>query len=254
MAKSVYVTPEKKELTIPFTVSVLLYMALALLITGAIGFGLGYFLNQLLNGATGDEQLTNNLFITYLIMLIVSGIGILVITIIMSFMTFKKKNVLVPYIIYAVFMGILFSSLVGFLDGSYLLSATFVVSAILFLVMCLFGYIFKGKIGWILGILIGACVVCGILCLVNLFLFPWALGVESAFDASCTIYWIIELVMLGVMLISTFVDMYRIRKIAESGEGSKNVAIYCALNLYTDFIAIFVRVLYIFMLISKKND
>ena len=47
--------------------------------------------------------------------------------------------------------------------------------------------------------------------------------------------------------------MYRIRKIAEGGSGSNNLALYCALNLYSDFIVIFLRVLYFVLIASKGN-
>jgi len=44
------------------------------------------------------------------------------------------------------------------------------------------------------------------------------------------------------MLITIF-DVWRVKKIAQRGEQTNNVALFCAFNLYVDFIYIFIRVL-----------
>ena len=61
------------------------------------------------------------------------------------------------------------------------------------------------------------------------------------------------LVSLGyfvfVILITT-VDLYRIRSIAARGEASSNLALVCAFSLYTDFVYIFIRLLYFLVRIA----
>jgi|SRR5574344_290797 len=85
----------------------------------------------------------------------------------------------------------------------------------------------------------------GCSCLLN-----YALGTG---DISLTIYWIIEGIFVVLIIISTFLDMYNIKKIASYGSSDNNIALYCALNLYGDFIILFIRVLYFVMLAGGRN-
>jgi FtsH-binding integral membrane protein len=230
-----------------------LYMFLGLLISAAICLGLSNLLYYTLS--QGSSTVSDQTFGTYLTILIISAIGLLILSIVISVKQIKMHNILVPYILYCVFMGVLLSSLVVFVGDPNILGTALGISSIIFLTMCLFGFLYKGKLGWVFGLLIGGAISMGVLFLVNLFLFPLAFGVSSAFDAYCTIYWISEGIFFVMIMVSTFLDMYNIRRIGESGADQTNLSLYCALNLYSDFIMLFIRVLYFLILAGgRKND
>ncbi len=226
-----------------FIAKVFLYMFLGLLLSALVCVGLSaLFYYQI---GVGDEAF----FGTYLTIMIVSGLGLLITSFVISFKRIRMKNILVPYILYVIFMGALLSSFVFYVQDPYIIGISLAITSLIFLVTCLSAAIFKGRLGWLYGLLFGGLLTMGILCLVNLFLFPFAFHVQSAFDASMTIYWIIEGIFLVMIIISTFIDMYNIKKIASYGGDNSNLAIYYAMNLYSDFVMIFIRILYYVILI-----
>ena len=108
--------------------------------------------------------------------------------------------------------------------------------------MALFGAITKNSLNGLLPIVFTAVIGASIISLVNLLI-----GSEA-------IYWIAEFVMFGAMLLITAIDMNNIKKIAMTTEGSStNVALFCAFNLYVDFIYIFIRVLYYVALFTSNR-
>jgi FtsH-binding integral membrane protein len=42
-------------------------------------------------------------------------------------------------------------------------------------------------------------------------------------------------------------------KSVEKGGANQNLALYCAFNMYSDFIVIFVRILYILLIAKNRN-
>ena len=85
---------------------VFLWFGLGLLISGAIAFSLP---NILLLANNNNAAALGN---TYIVLLAVSGIGILVLSLVMSFAPLFKRNsvaMIVSYVLYTVFMGILLS-------------------------------------------------------------------------------------------------------------------------------------------------
>ena len=180
------------------------FMALALLITGLVGYGLPYLLV-----ATGAEA-------AYLPIMIVSAIVMIPMMIVIQLKAFKKTSKAVPI--------------------------CFIISAGTFGVMALFGAITKNSLNGLLPIVFTAVIGASIISLVNLLI-----GSEA-------IYWIAEFVMFGAMLLITAIDMNNIKKIAMTTEGSStNVALFCAFNLYVDFIYIFIRVLYYVALFTSNR-
>jgi len=233
-----------------FIGKVFLYMFFGLLISAVSCLGASYALFYGLSN--GSTEIMESQMMTYLIILMVSGVLLLILSLFISFRRMSMKNITVPYILYALLMGIMLSGLVVFVGDPNLLAMTLGITSLMFLIMCLFGYLYKGKGTWVVGMMVGGLVSIGVLFVVNLFLFPFAFHVESAFDAYCTIYWIIEAIYIVIILISTAIDMWNIRKISQSGAGSNNVAMYCALNLYSDFIILFIRILY-FVILAGGN-
>lgn len=236
-----------------FLGKVFFYLFIGLLISAAICLGMSYALFYAFGKVTTDTAV-ESVLMTYFGIMIVCGIGLLILTIIISLRRFKMHNIIVPYILYCVFMGGLLSGFLLFVGNPYIIGSALAITSVLFLTMCIFGFLYKGKLGWVFGLLLGGAVSMGLLFLVNMFLFPIAFGVESAFDAYCTIYWIMEAIFFLMIMVSTALDMYNIRKISESGSDQTNLALYCALNLYSDFIMIFIRVVYFLILVSGKRD
>lgn len=221
-----------------FIAKVFLYMFLGLLISALVCIGLSVLLVNAIG--VGDETFLG----TYLTIMIISALGLLITSFVISVKRIRMKNILVPYILYVVFMGALLSSFVFYIENPYIIGISLAITSLIFLTTCFSAVIFKGRLGWLYGLLFGGFLTMGVLCLVNLILFPWAFSVKSAFDASMTIYWIIEGIFVVMIIISTFIDMYNIKKIASYGGDNSNLAIYYAMNLYSDFVMIFIRVLY----------
>ena len=64
---------------------------------------------------------------------------------------------------------------------------------------------------------------------------------------------IFTLALAVVLLIVVAADAYNIKNIIRRGQMNDNLALYCAFTMYSDFIVIFIRVLYVLAL-TKSND
>lgn len=221
------------------------YMFLGLLITAAIALGLGaYFGNVLLKDASSDLptrfQSTNAIIL--LVLLITSFIGIIVLSFVVPITIARgRRSVLVPSIIYTVLMGIMLSTLAMVIDWS-ILGVTFGITALIFGLMSLIALLSKGRLNGLaiaaMGLFIGA----GILSLVL-----WILMLVGFFSG--TLYWIVSLSVFVAVMLITIWDMARIKAIAQNGEMTTNISLYCAFILYNDFIYIFLRILRIVILV-----
>ena len=202
-------------------VGVFAYMFLGLLITAGVSFGLYYLLLQ---GVVSPN--------VYLPMMVISLIATFVLVIFSQLVLLrgKSKGGLVTYILFAVTMGILLSSVFILYDISTI-GYTFLCTAGSFGAMALYGLITKrqtaslGMFG--VGLLFGVLT----LTLVNIII------------RSEMIYWIITYVGLAAMLALTAWDVNRAKSFSDNGMLTGNLAIYMALELYTDFIYIFIRLL-----------
>lgn len=206
------------------------YLALALLITGGVAFGFPHLLIAL-----GWES-------AFLPFIIVSAIAILPIMIVFQLKAMNPNSIAVPicYFLYSIAMGIMLSS--TFLAFEIVdIFFAFVIAGGTFGLMAVVGLVTKKSLNGLLPIVFVGMFGALILSLVNIFL-----RVE-------TIYWIAEFVMFGAILLITAVDMNNIKRIAASRNVERNLAMYCAFNLYIDFIYIFIRILY-FLAIFKNNN
>ena len=222
-------------------------MFICLLITTAVAAGLGYGIQALiLNSASYDptaplETLPSNILTVFLIMVFVSAIGLIVMSFVLP-ITFArgKHNIFVPLMIYVVLMGILLS-LFTFLFDWLILVEAFGITTLIFGLMAFLGYISKGKltgIGFILlGLMIGA---------LALSLINWMMILIGGIkEQNIMISWIVSLIVFAFLMLVTLYDVYRIKKIAEAGAThDNNLTYYCAYILYSDFIAILIRVVY----------
>ena len=227
-------------------------MFLCLLITTVVAAGLGYgsqlFLNQAINA--GNEELATNIIYGLVGTLIVSVIALLIMSFVLPITFIRgKHNILGPLMIYVVLMGIMLSTFTFIFDW-VILAESFGITSIIFGVMALLGYISKGRltgIGFILlGLVIGA---------LGLSLVNWLMIMFGGIsEANVQISWIVSLLIFAFLMLVTLYDVHRIKKIAEAGAGhNNNLTYYCAYILYSDFIAILIRVIYYVALISGRR-
>ena len=221
---------------------VFLFMFAGLLITALVAFGVGALMYYQI-AALGNEQAAS----TYLVVVIVSAIALLVDMLIINFVVLRgRHSVLVPGIIFCVLVGVLFSMLTLFIPWE-IIGMAFGVTALAFLIMSAIAFISKGNMAPILIVIIGLTIGAGFLALFN---FLFALITGSVIEV---LYWVVEFAILALILFVTIFDLWRIKKIAENGAMSNNIALYCAFVMYTDFINVFIRILYFLLIIFARK-
>ena len=221
------------------------FMFIGLLITAGIALGLGAYFNYAL---FNNEQVTNfeaTNAIILIALLITSFIGIIVLSIVVPITVARgKHSVLVPSIIYTVLMGVMLSTLTLFIPW-YILGLTFGITSLVFGIMALIALISKSRLNGLaivaIGLFIGAGIMVG------------AMFILSLFTDVTTLYWIITIVVFAAVMFITLWDIARIKAIAQKGEMTNNLSLYCAFILYNDFISIFLRLLRIILLVMSKK-
>ena len=222
------------------------YMFAGLLITTIVMFGLSALYTHLFSVGNGfiDSEIdfSNNVAVlSLLITMIVSFIGLIVLSFVVPSMLHRgKHSILVPSILYSVLMGAALSTLAIFIPW-YLLGVTFGITAVIFGLLALIALLSRGRLNGLLivgmGLILGAA-------LISLFL--WIL---TFFIDVGPLFWIVSLAVFAGMMLITIWDVARIKNIAQDGEMTNNTSLYCAYILYNDFIHIFIRVLKILLII-----
>ena len=221
---------------------VFLYMFVGLIITTVVAFGVGAIMFYQVGVLENENALP-----VYLGVIIATAIALLIDMIIINIVVIRgKHSVVVPGIIYCVLIGVAFSMLTLVIPWE-LIGMAFGITALAFLLMSLISFLSKGNMSPILVVIIGLSMGAGILALFN-FLFGMLTGRVIA-----PLYWIVEFAIFALILFVTIFDLWRIKKIAENGAMSNNVALYCAFIMYTDFINVFIRVLYFLLIIFARS-
>lgn len=231
------------------------YMFIGLMITAAIALGLGaIFGNILLKDAPTETEarLQGNAAIVLLVLLIGSLIGIIILSFVVPITVARgKSSVMVPAIIYTVLMGIMLSSIAIFVPW-YLLGLTFGITALVFGLMALIALLSKSRLNGLAIAAIGLLVGAGILSMVL-----WIMMLTNVITGNggypIWLYWVITLVVFAAIMLITIWDMARIKAIAQKGEMTNNISLYCAFILYNDFINIFLRILRIVLYIFARS-
>ena len=214
-------------------------MFLWLLATAAIAFG-GGFLFSLWLKANPNAAATGLLTI-----LIASGVSLIALTFIIQFWALRKdKGMIVLSSLYVLCMGLISSSLVLFFDWQ-LLGIALGLTSLIFGVLALIGLLAKNvkpiaMVGFM--VLFGALIVTLFTFLLSLFL-----------RVNTTLLWILDFAIFGAMLLLVIVDMNSIGKICANGAMSRNLTLYCALTLYTDFVYIFIKIVYYLAIATSRN-
>ena len=122
---------------------------------------------------------------------------------------------------------------------------TFGITSLIFGVMALIALISRSRLNGLaivaIGLFLGAGIMVG------------AMLILSLFTDVTMLYWIITLVLFAAIMFITIWDIARIKAIAQNGEMTKNLSLYCAFILYNDFINIFLRLLRIILYIMSKK-
>ena len=220
------------------------YLGVALLITAGIAFGLSVLFYNVLGSG---EDVLEGAIITYIVIMVLAGAGVIVSSILVNFVAARgRMPVVIPGLIYVTCMGTLLSAFTIVLDWR-VLGLAFGITAGTFLLMSLIALISKGRMNGLavvgLGLLVG-----------SLFLgfINWWMAYILP-DVWTWLMWVITFVTFGAMLLITIFDIWRIKQIADKGAMTTNVELYCAFDLYVDFIYIFIRIVYFLLIIFGKT-
>lgn len=202
------------------------WLFIGLLITFATGYALSMNINMMLN------------------ILAIGVLPIAIVEIVIAIILaarIQKMNPLttkILYIGYCILTGLTFSSIFVYFEMASLISI-FIITAIIFALLALYGYTTKRdltKLGTIIfigliGILIGS--------LLNMFIFKSAM-----MDTGIAI--------IGVLIFVGYIayDVNKIKYMV-AYVGEEKAAVYGAFQLYLDFINLFIRLLQLF---GKRND
>ncbi len=208
---------------------VYLWMFVGLLVSG----GIAYYTSV----TTGVRELVYNYFSLFLILELV---------VVIAFSALRRKvSTLVAkilFLVYAGISGLTLSSifLVYRLDS---IGMVFLSSALMFGLMAAYGYITKTNLSSFGKVLIFALLTVIIMSLINMFIGNGTFGI------------VISVISIVVFLGLTAYDMQNLKEIynyyANDEDELNKVAVYGALDLYLDFINIFLRLLQLF---GKRRD
>lgn len=201
---------------------IFLWMAIGLLVT----FGTGYLVSLYPN-------MINKIFGRwgYVTCIVIE----LTLVTLLSFRIFKLKptTAKIMFLLYSFVTGLTFSSIFVYYNLNNIM-IVFLITAVIYGLLALFGY--KTKIDlskglpYLLSILVGVVVVS----IINLFLH------------SNKLVFVLSIVTIIVFLLITAYDVKKIKYLKKSDLPKANLAIYGALELYLDFINIFMNLLNIF--------
>ncbi|MFA5442932.1 MAG: Bax inhibitor-1 family protein [Bacilli bacterium] len=208
------------------------YAALGFLVTAAIAVLTGYLFTSVIPIDVASD--------TYLALIIGASILQLVLIFWIVFGVFRRGgNMIIPFALYTIAMGILLSALTLTMDW-YLIGMTFGLTCLVFGMMAAVGYFSKVNLSGLLivgmGLLIGS---------IFLSLINWFIGSDS-------LTWIVTFASFGAIMLITAFDVWRIKKISESGAVTKNIALYCAFSIYIDFIYMFMRIAFILSRVIRR--
>lgn len=229
--KNVRASDKTKFLSIVF-----LYMFIGLAITAAVAAIVGFIFTKVFPIQYGFDLASQNNANVYYGILIASSILTIVLMIWITSICFKGSgNLAIPFALYTIVMGVLISSFTIFVPFQTL-AISFGITCLAFLAMFIVGWFVKSDFS-VLGIVAAGLILgAGLIALFNLI---WSLISPATFVVT---YWIVSYAIFFAVMLITIIDVARIRQIAEKGDASSNIALYCAFTLYIDFIYIFIRI------------
>ena len=223
------------------------YMGIGLLITGVIAFfGAWLFssqINKWLADGIQNVPFANAWIIGLFIAWGISFIGLLVLSFVIPMRAARSgKSLWVPYILYSVFMGILLIAVLLTGIPFWMIGEAFGITCLAFGAMFLIGWFTKKDIsilGYIAMILLFTVLIASLVGVLTFIFRGMTVNQFFWFDIA------IQGVMILVIMLITAVDTWRIKKIVANAGESSNIYLYCAFVMYTDFITLLLRILYI---------
>jgi FtsH-binding integral membrane protein len=204
-----------------------LWMCIGLLVTFVTGFGISM-----------NERMLENIFGGSGFWILVILEFVLVIVLSARVMKMNPTTAKICFILYSFVSGLTFSSIFVVYELTSIMMI-FLVSAIIFGIMAFVGYTTKvdlSRVGfYLLMALLGVILVS----IINIFL------------GNGTLEIIICIICLLLFIGITAYDVQKIRALESTGLPEDNLAIYGALELYLDFINIFLQILELF---AKNKD
>ena len=225
-----------------FIGAVFLYLTLALFVTFAVVGGMGaLFKFAIYNNSLADFETFIYIFIFALILYIPVMIWVHIAA------RRNGKTVGVAFFVYSILMGVLISPVCVLFDFWTVVIALG-TTVLAFAVMALIAWTSKKNMGKLaviaFGLLIGAL-------LLSLFNFIFYLVAPGIYNI---LYLVVSAIFFIAIILITIFDLKNVQQIAMNGNATKNIAFVCALNLYVDFIYIFIRILYLIaMLLGNKR-
>lgn len=217
-----------------------LYFALALLVTFAVVAGLGFLLSA--NGDAITSEANLNTFLTIYIVAIIAYIPILIWVHIAA--RRNGRSVGVGFFVYSIVLGVIIAPAVLLVPIEAVLIA-FGSTVLAFAIMALIAWTSKKDLSGLAVVGFGLIIGAFILSLVNL-IFYFIVGFEP-------LYWLVSFLFFIAIILFTLFDLKRVQQIALNGGAERSVAFVCALNLYVDFIYIFIRLLRIVVMIMGNR-
>lgn len=199
-----------------------LWMCFGLLVT----FLTGYFVSN-------NEVMLENIYGGNMYFLFVIIEFILVIVLSARVMKMQPTTAKVCFLLYSFVSGLTFASIFIFFEMSSIMFI-FLISAIIFAIMALIGYFTNIDLTRIGTYLLFALLAVVIVSLINIFI------------VSSTLSLVISIICVLLFLGITAYDVQKIKALQSSGLPEDNLAIYGALELYLDFINLFIHLLSIF--------
>lgn len=250
-------SPEKPfSITERFIFKVYIYLAVALALAGITGIIISYIFQSLYE--TNDPNLSTY----WLISFVCSFVLIFVFTLIINIQSIRNRNSVILLSLYAITWGLFLGCFVFLLDNPLLIGGAFLISAVIFIGASGIGYIMGGKAHRVLSMVAGGLLIGAMLCsLLTFVVIPFALfgGYTEAYWSLVWLYLLIQGIILLYMVITVSVMTYRIRHMDQAKlpvEVKNSLAVSVAISLFSTFINVFLRVLYILLLFfggsSKK--
>lgn len=238
-------TPEAAKEEGKLLAKSLLYVAYGFLVSLIVGGIYSFLLSYYCTDQFGFLNDTG-LYITIGVILVSAILQIFLIPA-MARSISKGKSGIVVFSFYAVLEGLFLGSFLVVPGITYeVVLEALGFSFVIFLIAGVVGW-FSKKMNWALSLgimFLSAALLLSSFWLIIFFFAPEAFSLISCIVTICFV--------LAMVLFISF-DCYRIRKIAQAGAEAKSIALYCGFTLYSDFMALFFRVLLI-IASSKRNN
>ncbi len=236
------------------------YMFLGLLITAATAFGFAFSVRYnpaFMVESGGVVEITDQGAALILGVGIFSIIAAWIDSLVISVSSARTGRApWIGFILYAIFLGLGLSLVLFAGVDFYTIGEAFGLTALCFGVMFLIGYFTKINLSPLafvaLALLVGLAFV-GIYFMIDYFILV-ASGAWNAAAQSIFLYDLItSVVFIVVAMLVTGWDANRMQRMVSRGIANQNLALFCAFNLYCDFITLFINLLRILILSKNRN-